>query len=725
MPIRLGAAMFAAAAALALGSAALVASGCGAGKRAAFIPAEDAYDVRILRDTWGVPHIFGKTDADAAYGLGFAHAEDDWVYMQEAFLVARGQLASLKGRDSAVLDYFVHLFRVREFVEEKYARELSPDVRAVIEAYAAGVTHFAALNPRKFNHIELPITGKDVVAGSTLKSPFFYELHTVLQRLFAGDEEVPVSTQGVLAFEQGLAENPLGGAGTIGSNTWAIAPSRSADGATRLAINSHMPWTGQVTWYEAHLISEEGWNVIGGTFPGGPMIFKGHDGFKGWCHTINRPDLADVYELTINPDNPNQYRFDGEWRDFERRMAPIRVKLWGPISWTFKRECLWSVHGPALRTPEGVFALRFAGYGEVRQLEQWYRMNKARSFEEFKEAMEANDLVSLNTLYADRDGNLLYVYGGQFPDRPEGFDWRGILPGDTSAALTGDPLPYSALPRIENPVSGFLQSCNNAPFYTTDGPDNPRPEDFPESMGIETYMTNRAWRALELYGADPAITREAFFAYKYDKNYSERSWAAAYQRDLAAAPLSDYPELAEAAERVLSWSRDGERGNMTTALALLAAEPYHKRQRAGYDPDPIAHLREAAGAMMKHHGTLEVRWEDMLRLRRGDLDLGLGGGPDCLRAIDIALESDGRFVGVNGDCYFLMVEWDAEGNMRSEGIHQFGAATVDANSPHFADQAPLFAAEKTRPTFFTEEEIRANLAREYRPGALNGPWYEN
>jgi acyl-homoserine-lactone acylase len=681
--------------------------------RDAFVPPPGKYDVRILRDEWGVPHIFGKRDIDVAYGLAYAHCEDDWVNFEEQLLLARARLASVQGQDAAKFDYVVQLFRVREFVEAKYETEIGPETRALLEAYADGVSHFAALYPEKMPHIKLPVTGKDIIAGATLKAPFFYQLHQDLEKLFDDPGAVPISRKGIIGrddsgmnlFARGMA---------FGSNAWAVGPSRSADGATRLAINSHMPWTGPLTWYEAHVHSEEGWNMIGGTFPGSPLIFKGHDEVKGWTHTINRPDLADIYRLELNPENENQYRFDGEWRDFERDTARMRVKLWGRISWVFKRELLWSVHGPAVRHENGAYAIRFAGYGEVRQLEQWYRMNKARNLDEFIDAMRMMALPSLNTLYADREGNMFYAYNGQFPVRAEGYNWKQYLPGDTSETLWTEFLPFEKIPQVLNPPSAFIQSCNNSPFHTTVGEGNPRPEDFSPTLGIETHYTNRSRRALELYGKDESITREEFYAYKYDKTYAPESGISRYVDEVVNTPMPDEPLLQEAVQLLKQWDRTTTKDNRSAALALLIGEGH--RRRAGWGSDPVSRLRGAANLLIKHHGRLDIPWEEMMRLRRGDLDLGLGGGPDCLRAIDPELDDDGRFRGINGDCYFLMVEWDKDGNLISEGIHQFGSATVDTESPHYADQALLFADEKMKPTRMHEEDIRAHLSAEYRPG---------
>ena len=681
--------------------------------RDGFVPPPGKYEVRILRDEWGVPHIFGKRDVDVAYGLAYAHCEDDWVNFEEQLLLARARLASIQGQEAAKFDYVVQLFRVREFVEAKYETEIGPETRALLEAYAEGVNHFAARYPEKMPHIMLPVTGQDIIAGATLKAPFFYQLQQDLEKLFDDPGAVPISRKGIIG--RGDARMDLFARGmAFGSNAWAVGPSRSADGATRLAINSHMPWSGPLTWYEAHVHSGEGWNMIGGTFPGSPLIFKGHDEVKGWTHTINRPDLADIYRLELNPENENQYRFDGEWRDFERDTARMRVRLWGRISWVFKRELLWSVHGPAVRHENGAYAIRFAGYGEVRQLEQWYRMNKARNLDEFIDAMRMMALPSLNTLYADREGNMFYAYNGQFPVRAEGYNWKQYLPGDTSETLWTEILPFEKIPQVLNPPSAFIQSCNNSPFHTTVGEGNPRPEDFSPTLGIETHYTNRSRRALELYGKNESITREEFYAYKYDKTYAPESGIARYVEEVANTPMPDEPLLQEAVLLLKQWDRTTTKDNRSAALALLIGEGH--RKRAGWGNDPVSRLRGAANLLMQHHGRLDIPWEEMMRLRRGDLDIGLGGGPDCLRTIDPELGDDGRFHGINGDCYFLMVEWDKDGNLISEGIHQFGSATVDSDSPHYADQAPLFADEKMKPTRMREEDIRAHLSAEYRPG---------
>ena len=711
---------------------ALMVTSCAGGSRqdrASFIPPAGKYDARILRDEFGIPHVFGKTDADAAYALAFAHCEDDATNMEDGVLVSRAKIGSVRGMDMAKFDYIMQLFRVRDFVEAKYDTDLSPDVRAVCDAYADGINHFAAAYPDRMPHIELPVTGKEIVMGFTLKAPFFYELHTQLERVMNLKEMPPVQTRDTTTAWL-TEENPYTGGLPIGSNSWAVAPKRSADGHTRLAVNSHQPWDGPVAWYEAHIHSEQGWDMHGGTFPGGPLIFSGHDSFKGWCHTVNRPDLSDVYALEINPDNENQYKYDGEWKDLEVRQARLKVKLWGPFSWTVKKECLWSIHGPAIRNDVGVFAFRFAGLGELKMVEQWFRMNKAKTFDEFYQAMEIQGLPSFNLMYADKTGKLFYAYNGKFPKRVAGYNYREALPGNTSELVWDEWYPFTAVPQLQDPESGFAQTCNSTPYLITEGPDNPKEADFVKEMGVETHQGNRSRRALATYGADPSITEEEFFAYKHDTEYHPES-KAGKERAALLEVKSDDPLVKEAIAVLQAWNLRTDKDNIHAPLGFLTCVPPEGSASAlGLKPreflqDRAERLASAAKHLKKHFGKLEVPWGDFCRLRRGGVDVPLAGAPDVMRAIDGALTKDGRLAANYGDGLYMFVDWAPDGTVKSKAIHNYGAASTDPASPHYDDQVQRFAEMNLRDTLLTEAHVREHLALEYRPGDFSDVWYKH
>jgi len=503
----------------------------------------------------------------------------------------------------------------------------------------------------------------------------------------------------------------------VGSNAVAVAPARSADGATRLLVNSHQPYTGPVAWYEAVLDSGEGWHVAGGFFPGSPFMLHGHNAHLGWANTVNEPDLVDVYQLTLNPANPNQYRFDGHWRDFERSDAKIRVKLWGPLKWTVHREVLYSAHGPVLKTDRGAFAIRYAGMNEMRQTLQYYRLNKARDLGEWRAAMSLQALPSINFVYADEKGNIGYVYNGMFPVRKEGLDWQGKLPGDRSDLIWRSYLPFDRVPQIWNPPAGFVFNSNNTPFHATAAADDLRPQDFSPTLGIQTNMTNRAWRAMETFGTDSHISAAAFRTYKYDLTYSTRSDEARIIAELTAVNPGNDTDIRQAIEILKRLDPKADVANQGAALAVLAVQPVLVGRLEGKSPPLIDALRAAVTTLRRYFHRLDPPWGEVNRLRRGKLDLTIDGGPDTYRAVYGGKQPDGRLKAMAGDTLIMFVAWDKAGQLSSESIHQFGSATLDPNSPHYADQTPLFVAMKTKPVLFTQSQLAGHIEAGYRPGS--------
>lgn len=652
-----------------------------------------AYDVQIRRDRFGVPHILGKTDADAAYGLGFAQAEDDFATVQDSVFASRGRLAALKGAEAVPSDSLFQLMDVQGMLDRGYERDLSPAVRRILDAYAAGVTRYAALHPEKVAPGLGAVTGRDLAAFTLFRGPTFYGLDGVFTQVATG------------RLPEAMKET--------GSNALAVAPSRAADGHTRLLFNSHQPFTGPLTWYEAVVESREGWHVAGSFFPGSPFLLGGHNEHLGWAATVNHPDLVDVYRLTINPANPNQYRLDGRWRELERRTVDISVKQADGSLKPVSREFLRSEHGPVLRGPQGVFAIRYPTFGGVRQLAQYYAMNKARNLAEWKAAMAMQALPSINYVYADGKGNVGYLSNGLYPLRKDGPDWSGVVAGDRSDLIWRQVRPISQSPQVWNPKSGLVFNANNTPFRATDPNDDLRPADFPASMGLETHMTNRAWRAAETFGADPSITAAEFDTYKYDLAYSVQSDEFAWVKAVTAVDPAGDADLAAAQAVLRRW--DGRTDLRNRGAALVAFMWLQKRQNPDFTP--LQMLKASLPLLKRAYGRVDPEWGEVNRLRRGAVDLPLDGGPDVFRAIYGRLEADGRLRAVNGDCYIMFVEWDRQGRLTSRSIHQFGSATLDTASPHYADQAPLFAAHRTKPVLFTEAQLAGAIARTYRPPA--------
>ena len=677
-----------------------------------------AGEVVIHRDRWGIPHVFGKTDNATTFGLAYAHAEDDFPLIQGSLVAARGQLARLKlAKISIVNDYLVRLLGIGEKADRQY-RAMPPSFRKFLDAYAEGLNYYAHHHPAEADGRFFPLSGKDVVAGFVHKIPLMMGVGKLLQDLFSRPAErleagaaiqkhYTAMDQGLTGFDGGLA----------GSNAHAVGSRRSADGRVRLNINSHQPWEGPVAWYEAHVASQEGWNAIGGTFPGAPVILHGHNQHLGWAHTVNRPDFIDVYKLTMHPDGSLQYRFDNQWLPLTVKKAAMAIDL-GLFEWTLHRDVYASVHGPVVEIKGNYFAIRYAGAARHGlAVQQWYRMNKAENFAQWKAAMAMQGLPMMNTVYADRE-NIYYLYNALLPVRDNGFDWMAILPGDTSRAVWTETLPFEALPQVLNPPSGLVLNTNSTPFAATVGKGNPDPGDFSPTLGIETLMNNRAIRSHELFGTDDSITREEFIRYKFDRRYSKQS---AMFRDVLGPLMEGFATGNEDENKALdllkNWDGEMDEDSAAATLARLTYEPIHRVrmfQPVGAPvPTPEETFREAVGFLKKHYGRVDVPLGTVQRLRRGETDLPVGGGTDTLNAVHT--RRVGRHVvGRQGDAYVLIAEFSDEG-VESWAIHQYGNVNRKT-SPHYDDQAPLFVRRQLRPSLLTEKAIGENLERAYHPG---------
>ncbi|MCP5071611.1 MAG: hypothetical protein GY946_34050 [bacterium] len=302
-----------------------------------------------------------------------------------------------------------------------------------------------------------------------------------------------------------------------------------------------------------------------------------------------------------------------------------------------------------------------------------------------------------------------------------GWDWKGYLPGDSSDLIWTEYHSYEEAPQLMNPASQVVTNANSSPFRATVGPDNLRRKDYPQSFGIERRMTNRALRALELYGGDESITAEEFRAYKYDKRYSTNSAAhEIIQTILAADPedIGDDPDYLEARELLANWDFTAEAESRTAPIAIISLTPVivamMKEEPA---LDPLDSFREAVAVLRQHHGRLDPTWGEVNRFRRGEVELPADGGPDVLRALEaFVLDDDGTYSVKSGDSLVMFVEWDANGKQRVETVHQYGSATLDRSSPHYADQVPLFMGERTKKVLWTLEELLPTATRDYRPG---------
>ena len=651
-------------------------------------------NITIIRDSFGVPYIYAKTDAEVAYGLAWANAEDDFVSMQENLLNGKAMLGLYKGKEGAAMDFIIRLFKIREHVYQNYDKQISPDFKKVLEGYAQGVNDFARKYPQKVLVKEaFPITPQDILSGYVSIMTLFSQAPFIIQRLYDGT---------IKEYKRGFRFRM-----TTGSNAIAINSNKTDNGHVFLAINSHQPLEGRFAWYEAELHSEEGWNIHGGLFPGGTAIFLGYTPNLAWAHTFNLPDICDHFLLTINPQNKNQYLWDGQWLDLEPHTIPLQVKIAG-IKITVKKKAWWCKIGPVIQGKDGNFyAIKTPASTEIRVAEQWFRMNKAQNFEQFKQALNMHAAALFNVVYADRFQNIYYHHLGLIPIRKKGYDWNQAVRGDSSDLIWNEYYPLSKLPHYHNPDCGYLFNTNNTACFASCESSNLRQEDFDETMGLECYINNRAQRLFELIQAYDKISWQDFLKIKYDVCYSLNSnFIKALQKFWDVNP-SKYPDLQDVIKKMQNFDFCMTRENTIAPLwGLSIAYMIDQKGYGSYEilggfmnfseENFLEGIRFAVNHLKKYFKTTDIKWGDLFRHRRGKVDLPFQGGPEVLAAGLPKMEKDGRLKNTAGESLIILVDFNPhDGSHVAYTINAYGSS-AEPNSPHYTDQMDLFIQQKTR-----------------------------
>lgn len=671
-----------------------------------FLPAQpDPGPIQIARDQWGVPHIFAPTDAGVAYGLAWATAEDDFLTVQKQLLPAKGLMGEAFGKEGAQLDVIVHLLGARDLTRHRYETDLSPDFREVLEAYAKGLNAYARNHPKEVLHRKLfPISGQDLLPSYALGLALLAQVDKPLGAIFSGRVGAPKSG---------------------GSNAVAVAPNKTASGETFLLANSHQPLEGLYSWYEAHLCSEEGWNMLGATFPGGVTLFLGTNPHLGWAHTVNYPDFTDIYRLEMHPEAPLTYRYDGEWLQLEPDFYKARIRLLGILPVGKKQKFYRSRYGITFETPNGFFALRTTVNQTLKGAEQWYRMNKAKSWAEFREALDLQGITSTNIVYADREGHIFYLGNGLLPYRDPSYNWQGILPGDTSSTRwAADFYPVDSLVQVFDPPSGYVYSCNHTPFRSTGPQDNPDTSAVPETLGYlrPNDLTNRAARFDALIQQHEQLSYDGLKRIKYDQAYEQPMVAVPWFEPIFHLEPAAYPDIRAQLQLLKEWDRVADANSRAAATVLLAY--YHLennleegQEAFGLDQIPeerlAAAVRYAQQHLQKHFGQPTVTLGTLQRHQRGKVSLPMGGGPDVLAAVRSELQPDGRLRPVLGDSYIQFVRYSKD-TVRIETINAYGAS-ARPDSPHYTDQMEAFTRQQLKPMTLDKAAVLRNAKRVYAP----------
>ncbi len=724
-----------------------------------------AANVTVIRDDWGVPHIYAPTDADAVFGLMYTQAEDDFPRVERNFLNSQGRLAEAEGEGAIWRDLRMKLFIDPEEMQELYAE--SPGwLRDLMDGWADGLNYFLhthpEVEPRVLHRFEpwMALTFSEGSIGGDIERVNLAELEAFYGR---PEHEPGEGSSGPSAVEQDgwgirplMASAPRGALQPasslvtpdpelepLGSNGIAIAPENTRDGHALLLINPH---TSFYFRHEAHVVSEEGLNVYGALTWGQFFVYQGFNETAGWMHTSSSVDNIDEFlETIVEGEDGLHYVYGDEERPLTVRevTVPYRTADGGMAE---RRFTTYRTHrGPVVREVDGRWVSVALMEEPMRALIQSWSRTKARNLDEYLEVMSAHTNSSNNTLFADAEGNIAYLHSNFVPVRDTRFDYSRPVDGSDPATDWQGIHTLQESPNSINPATGFAFCTNNWP-YSAGGADSPDPADFPAYMdrGRENPRGIHALRVLEG---------------RTDYTLEELR-AAAYSPDLPAFDtmipplvagwdgLPEGDELKEATGEEVAALRDWDRRwgleSVPTSLAVfwgteLLARVQGAAQAADMDlyayaatrtspRERLEALRTASARLTEDFGDWRTPWGEINRFQRltGDIDLPFDDdqpstpvGFTSARWGSLASfgatprEGTRRWYGTSGNSFVAVVEFGER--LRAVAVTA-GGLNNDPASPHFNDQAERYAAGDLRPVRFHREDVEAAARRTYRPG---------
>ncbi|MBK9173862.1 MAG: penicillin acylase family protein [Chloracidobacterium sp.] len=681
--------------------------------------------MEVIRTEKGVPHIRAKDLFAAGFALAWLQLEDHGNLTGLRVLEASGRQASVVGYERIDSDF--NILRQRSKALPKYPF-LSKNVRDVYEGFAAGVNRFIDLHRSEFP-IGMPsdFVGFDVLATELIQ-PSPQKIRNFLNRRSGRSDEDPAAMD-----DEG--ETP-----DDGSNAWALAPSRTRSGNTILLRNPHLRWT--AGYYEAHLTVPGVIDFYGDFRIGGPFaVIGGFNRNLGFSTTNNAQDLDEIYELDADPKRPDHYLFDGRSVPIKRELITIPFRS-GGSTLTETREFWTTALGPVIKRADGkIYVFKYAGDGEIRAGEQFLRMMRARTFNEWKAAMKMRARVTSNFTFADRAGNIYYLSNAALPLLPH-------PPVDelTAVAARGikdvwiNYVPFDALPQVLNPPCGYVHNENSSHHYTNVRMPIVTRNAYPNFE--EPRLSLRSQLAIQLIGGDEKFSLEDIVRLKH----SYRTLLADRVKDdliaavRATAPSGDVAASLSLIERWDNTTSPASRGSVVFQEwwrhysgihgEIRQALPDDKRYANVWTADDplttprgLADPKRAAESfawavdeVKKRYGSFDVEWGDVHRVRRGKVDMPVGGcGNDlgCFRIMTFERDKDGKFAAVGGDCWVLAVEFDVV--PKAYSVLAYGQGRLPS-SPYHDDQAEMFAKGELKRVAFTKADVDAQAIVRYRPG---------
>lgn len=654
----------------------------------------------ISWDSWGVPHIQADNVEALFYAQGWAQMQNHANLILDLYGSARGRGAEYWGIEKLQNDLLIHTMGFSALADE-WEKGQDAELKAILQSFVTGMNDFALSHPDQIeekNKVVLPLTAKDVN---------MHGMYIVFTLFIGGND---------LGRVQQWPD--------MGSNTYAIAPQRSASGHAMLVQNPHLPWWREFLFFESHLMLQDK-NMYGATLVGFPGIAIGFNNHLGWSHTDNTIDNADTYELTLKDDG---YLIDNEVHHFEQTQQHLKVRLEGGEFMDTMITVLKTMHGPVVnRTDDKILALRMVGMDRPNMMLQWWRMINSHSFEEFENALKMAQIPFWNVMYADKTGTIFYLFNGLVPKRSEGdWDyWNRIIPEGKSTDIWTEVHSYEDLPKVKNPTTGWLQNSNDPPWTSTI-PTVLDPDDYPDYMAPK-YMAYRPQRSAHMLMQDESITYEELMAYKLS---TRLEFADRILDDLfKAIEVSDSEKARQAMKVLKEWDRSADVDSKGMLLFYMWSRKFNLWQNQNYTtvwkmedplsgPDGIADparavelLENTVDELQQKFGKLDMEWGDYYRIDYNGKNLPGNGVDGSVGVVRVAwpgrMDEDHMYIG-GGDSWVGVIEFGD--NVQARVLLSYGNSS-EKNSPNNGDQLELFSKKELRVPSFTVEEVKKNTVK--------------
>ena len=657
-------------------------------------------ETQISWDTWGVPHITANNTEELFFAQGWAQMHNHANLILELYGSSRGKGAEYWGESKFQNDALIHTLGFDELADE-WGEIQDPKVKTIHKAFIEGMNAYAKAHPEVLNEknkIVLPLTTKDLDMHS---------MYVIFTRFVAGND---------LGRVQQWPD--------LGSNAYAISSKRSASGNAMLVQNPHLPWWQEFLFFESHL-NLNGKSMYGATLVGLPGIAIGFNENLGWSHTNNTIDNADTYELELNDGG---YLLDGKRKEFEVSSKIIKVKLEDGTLVDKEIPLMKTVHGPVVnRSKSKVLALRIAGMDKPNMTLQWWRMINSSNFNEFEDALKMAQLPYFNVLYADKKGDIFYLFNGLVPKRSSGdwAYWNRIIPGGKSEDIWTEVHDYEDLPKLKNPPNGWLQNANDPPWTSTI-PIILNPADYPGYMAPQS-MAFRPQRSARMLMEDESISFEELIDYKHS---TRLEFADRILDDLFKAVDASDSEKAKEAKIVLeNWDREANADSRGMLLFYSWAKKFNVRKKSNYSeqwtidkpnttPDGLANpdlavqlLEQTAIEIETKFGSLDTPWGEYFRINYNGINLpanGIDGSMGVFRVTWPGSVDENNMYASGGDSWVGIIEFGDE--VKAKVLLSYGNST-QKDSPHNGDQLELFSKKELRDAWFTKAQVKANTAR--------------